>query len=93
MQVSNFAMLFSVISSFPLVILPSKDSIEELFFDGKTLSSLTNIMITFILVSANCIMALFIPDIGSSMTLVGSTINPIIGFIMPVVFYWHFIKD
>jgi amino acid permease len=34
MQISNFAMLFSVISSFPLVILPSKDSIEELFFEG-----------------------------------------------------------
>ena len=34
MQVSNFTMLFSVISSFPLVILPSKDSIEELFMNG-----------------------------------------------------------
>jgi hypothetical protein len=34
MEVSNFALLFSVISSFPLVILPSKDSIEELFFNG-----------------------------------------------------------
>jgi amino acid permease len=34
MKVSNFTMLFSVISSFPLVILPSKDSIEELFMNG-----------------------------------------------------------
>lgn len=34
MQVSNFTMLFSVVSSFPLVILPSKDSIEELFMNG-----------------------------------------------------------
>jgi amino acid permease len=77
-----------VIASFPLVILPSKDSIEELLFDGKQLSSFTNLVITFILVTTNCIMALFIPDIGSSMTLVGSTINPIVGFILPVIFYW-----
>jgi len=27
------------------------------------------------------------------MTLVGCTINPLIGFIMPVVFYWTIIKD
>ncbi len=77
-----------MIASFPLVILPSKDSIEELLFDGKQLSSFTNLVITFILVTTNCIMALFIPDIGSSMTLVGSTINPIVGFILPVIFYW-----
>lgn len=38
-------------------------------------------------------MALFIPNIGAAMTLVGSSINPIIGFIMPVIFYWKLIKD
>jgi amino acid permease len=38
-------------------------------------------------------MALFIPNIGSAMTLVGSSINPLIGFILPVVFYWKLIKD
>lgn len=37
-------------------------------------------------------MALFVPDIGSAITLVGSTINPIIGFILPVVLYWPYIK-
>ena len=38
MQVSNFTMVFSVVSSFPLVILPSKDSIEELFMGGRKMS-------------------------------------------------------
>ena len=27
------------------------------------------------------------------MALVGSTINPIIGFLMPVVFYWKVMKE
>ena len=50
-------------------------------------------MVTFILICINCVFAIFIPNIGSAMTLVGSSINPVIGFILPVVFYWKIIKD
>jgi amino acid permease len=64
MQVSNFTMLFTVVSSFPLVILPSKDSIEELFMNGQKMSKAKNIIATFLLVSINCCLALFIPNIG-----------------------------
>ena len=32
-------------------------------------------------------------NIGDAMALVGSTINPIIGFIMPVAFYWKVIQE
>jgi amino acid permease len=64
MQVSNFTMLFAVVSSFPLVILPSKDSIEELFMNGQKMSKAKNIVVTFLLVSINCCLALFIPNIG-----------------------------
>ena len=45
-----------------------------------------------ILVTINCALALALDGIGAAMTLVGSTINPIIGFILPVVFYWPSIK-
>lgn len=48
---------------------------------------------SFILVLIGCIFAAAIPDVGKAMTLVGSTINPVMGFILPVVFYWNFIKD
>ena len=64
MQVSNFTMLFTVVSSFPLVILPSKDSIEELFMNGQKMSKAKNMIVTFLLVSINCCLALFIPNIG-----------------------------
>jgi amino acid permease len=50
-------------------------------------------MVTFGLVVANWILALFIGTIGDAMTLVGSTINPVIGFILPIVFYWQYMKD
>ena len=45
------------------------------------------------LIILNCVIAIFIPNIGAAMTLVGSSIDPIIGFIMPVVFYWPYMKD
>ena len=86
-------MLFSVMAAAPLCVLPSKDTIEELFFKENGMSRKNNILFTFLLVTINCVLASFIPNIGDAMTLVGSTINPIIGFIMPVVFYWEFIKD
>jgi amino acid permease len=72
-------------------MIPSKDSIEELVFKDKGMSKSQNVIITFLLITLNCCMALFVPDIGSAITLVGSTINPIIGFILPVVLYWPFI--
>jgi hypothetical protein len=45
------------------------------------------------LVTFNGIISIFIKDIGSAMTLVGSSINPIVGFILPVIFYWKTIKN
>jgi amino acid permease len=76
-------------------VLPSKDTVEELFYK-KQLDGMTkrqNLMVTLILITINCVMALFIPNIGAAMTLVGSSINPIIGFILPVVFYWKLLKE
>jgi hypothetical protein len=35
MQSSRIGMLFSVIAGFPISMIPSKDSIEDLFFKGE----------------------------------------------------------
>ena len=72
----------------PLCVLPSKDTIEELFYKEIGMSKKINVIFTFVLVTVNCFLASFIPNIGDAMTIVGSTINPVIGFIMPVIFYW-----
>ena len=40
-----------------------------------------------------CLIAISLNNIGDAMALVGSTINPIIGFILPVVFYWRVMKE
>ena len=94
-RVGNFALLFSVMAAAPLCVLPSKDTIEELFFKDQVdgMSTKQNFFATLGLVIVNSALALVIPNIGSAMTLVGSSINPIIGFILPVVLYWPQIKE
>ena len=52
-----------------------------------------NLFVTLILVTINCGLALILDGIGPAMTLVGCTINPIVGFLLPVAFYWPSIKD
>jgi amino acid permease len=80
--------LFSVITAAPLCVLPSKDTIEELFFKEKGMTNKQNLIVTILLLSINMIPALFIDGVGDAMVLVGSTINPVIGFFMPVYFHW-----
>ena len=85
--------MFAVICAAPLCVLPSKDTIEELLYKDNGMSFKQNLMWTFILTLVNFGIAAVIPNIGAAMTLVGCTINPVIGFIMPVFFYWPQIRD
>ena len=36
--------------------------------------------------------ALLVSGVGQAMALVGASINPVIGFILPVIFYWKTIE-
>ena len=90
-HISEFALLFAQMVAAPLVLLPQKDTVEELYFKTDGMSKCQNLVVTIILVSINLSLAIFIESIGDAMTLVGSTINPIIGFILPIVFYWPFL--
>ena len=35
------------------------------------------------------LLSIAIPSISDAMTLVGSTTNPAVGFILPIIFYWR----
>ena len=92
-QVGTFSLLFAVICAAPLCVLPSKDTIEELLYKDDGMTNRKNFIWTFVLIFINMGLAIAIPNIGDAMTLVGSTINPVIGFIIPVIFIWPQIKD
>jgi len=89
----NVALLFAVIAASPLVVLPAKDTVEEFWFKGVTMTRSQNLTVTFLIIFVCYVLAIFIPNIGDAMTIVGSTTNPAVGFILPIVFYWRICSD
>jgi amino acid permease len=52
-----------------------------------------NALITLALVTAAYLLAFFLSSLGDALTVVGSTTNPIVGFIIPIMFYWKVHPD
>ena len=100
-QVTSF---ISVYVAMPLLYLPAKETVEELFFRGRKMKPKQNLLVTFILVVTSFVFAIFVPSIGDAMALAGCTTNPMvsvqntshtlqIGFLIPVMMYWEIHKD
>jgi amino acid permease len=65
----------------PLLYLPSKETVEEIFLKGKRkMTSRENLICTLVLIVISYVIAIFIPDIGDAMALAGCTTNPMVGF-------------
>ena len=52
-----------------------------------------NFIVTFGLILISYMFAIFIQDIGEAITITGSFTNPMLGFIIPTIFYWQMHKD
>lgn len=93
--IGNFALFFAIATAAPLVVLPAKDTVEEIVAKGnpnRRLSSKENLLTTLLLIVLCFLLAIVIPNIKAVMTLVGSTTNPAVGFILPIIFYWKSIE-
>ena len=93
--VGNFALFFAIASAAPLVVLPAKDTVEEIVAKGnpnRRLSKKENLITTLLLIVVCYLLSIVIPSISAAMTLVGSTTNPAVGFILPIIFYWKSIE-
>jgi sodium-coupled neutral amino acid transporter 11 len=91
--VGQFTLFFAVVTAAPLCVLPAKDTVEELFFKEKGLNTKANGLVTLSLVSICFLLSISIDTIGDAITLAGATINPVIGFIIPIMFYWKVRTD
>jgi len=93
--VGNFALFFAIATAAPLVVLPAKDTVEEIVSKGnpdRRLSMKENLVTTLSLIFVCYLFAMVLPDIKAVMTLVGSTTNPAVGFILPIIYYWKSIE-
>ena len=87
-SVALISQYFSILTSAPLTLLPCKDTIEQLW-GGKTrkMSGLANFFVTLGLITVAYSLSILLTSIGDALTIVGSTITPTIGFLIPIVFY------
>ena len=77
----------------PFWILPAKDTYEELFSSNAKMSGKENVIVTLIMAIIWYGLAVSIPGIGDAITILGWTTNPLIGFILPVVFYLKIVPN
>lgn len=108
MIIGSIAQFFSVMTSYPLCVLPCKEAIEEMFWKKtsilrdeydknqmgeETMSPTANVFVTLALCTCSFLLALFLNTLGDALTIVGSTTNPVVGFIIPIMFYWKLTPD
>lgn len=92
-KISVCCLLFTVISATAVCVLPMKDTYEELVFGKTPMSNTINIVVTFVFVSISYLLAVVTPNIGDAVAIVGFTTNPMMGFILPIVFYLKIVPD
>jgi len=73
--------------------LPSKDTFEELVYNENGMNNKQNLLVTVGMCICCYGLAVTIPGIGDAITILGCTTNPLIGFILPIIFYLKIIPD
>ena len=87
---SLFGICLVVLFATPFTVLPTKDSIEEIM--GKKLSGTMNVVWTLVILVVSMAIALRLTNISTVMAFLGATTNSAIGFLLPIIYFWHIEK-
>jgi amino acid permease len=91
MKISLLVICFSVLFTFPLNIKPAKDSLNDLLFPNqKKDNNFKHFSLTFVVAISSLLAAMLIKNMGYVLILMGSTINPLISFFFPCMFYFKY---
>ena len=85
--ISLFGICLVVLFATPFTVLPTKDSIEEIW--GKKLNNTMNIIVTLVIVVVSMAFSLRLTNISTVMAFLGATTNSAVGFLLPIVYFWH----
>lgn len=78
--------MLPIIASAPMCVLPPKDDVEKILFK-ENMSKKQNVVVTIVMLACCYLLAVAIPTISDIITILGSTTNPMSGFILPIIFY------
>ena len=85
--ISLFGICLVVMFATPFCVLPTKDSIEEVF--GTPLTKGRNVFWTIVILLVSFGISIALTNISTVMAFLGATTNSAIGFLLPIVYYWH----
>lgn len=71
-----------------MAVLPAKYSWEALRHgQNGEMSNRENLIVSLVMVLFCYVLALTLPNVGSVIAITGATVNPLIGFVLPIIFY------
>ena len=85
--ISLFGICLVVMFATPFCVLPTKDSIEEVL--GTPFTKSKNIMWTLIILLTSMTISILFTNLTFVMALLGATTNSAIGFLLPIIYFWH----
>ena len=91
-NIAVLGFLFTVFASAQVNFLAAKSEFELIFFDSTEMSKLQNAALTLCFCLICWTLAVFVPQISDSITVLGCTVDPFSGFILPIVFYLKIFK-
>jgi len=92
-KVAIIGLVFAIFAAAPVCVLPAKDAFEEIVFANGKMTMKWNVITTIIMCIICYVCAIVIPGIGDVITILGCTTNPLIGFILPIVFYLKIVEN
>lgn len=91
--IAIIGLVFAIFAAAPVCVLPAKDAFEEIVYPESKMSMKANIITTIIMCICCYVCAIVIPGIGDAITILGCTTNPLIGFLLPIMFYLKIVDN
>ena len=86
-QMGRYLLMVAVIAAAPLAVLPAKYTWEALRYGVDKMSVKENIFVSVAMIFLCYTLALLLPNVGSVIAVTGATVNPFVGYILPILFY------
>ena len=82
-----FGFLFTIFAAAQIVFLSAKSDFEIVVFNSNEMSKFQNIVLTVSFCIICWAFGVFVPTIEDAITILGCTVNPMSGYIFPIIFY------
>ena len=85
--IAAIGFLFTIFAANQIVFLSAKSDFEIVVFKSKEMTKYQNLILTVCFCVMCWAFGVFVPNIEDAITILGCTVNPMSGYIFPIIFY------